>query len=70
MAAGHKKPHPLQLLLGAAGWSTFFRQHTLLPGVSLALLYFTVLSLGFLMTSWLAFQVSVFGGEWGTCAVS
>lgn len=51
-----KKPHPLQLLLGAAGWRTYFHQPTLLPGLALALLYLTVLSLGFLMTSYLAWQ--------------
>jgi hypothetical protein len=43
-------------LLGASGWVAYFQQTTLLPGLALALLYLTVLSLGFLMTSFLAWQ--------------
>jgi iron-regulated transporter 1 len=40
--------------MAAAGWAAYFRQGTLLPGLALALLYLTVLSLGFLMTAFLA----------------
>jgi len=50
------RPNGLQVLLGASGWRLYFQQSTLLPGLALALLYFTVLSLGFLMTSFLAWQ--------------
>jgi iron-regulated transporter 1 len=34
-----------------SGWGTYMRQPVLLPAVALAMLYFTVLSLGFLMTA-------------------
>jgi iron-regulated transporter 1 len=50
------RPNALRALLGAEGWSAYFQQTTLLPGLALALLYLTVLSLGFLMTSFLAWQ--------------
>eukprot|EP00775_Hariotina_reticulata_P006954 gene6954-7170_t len=50
------KPHPIAILLGCSGWSVYFRQSTLLPAVALALLYLTVLSLGFLMTSYLVWR--------------
>lgn len=50
------RPNGLQVLLGASGWRLYFQQSTLLPGLALALLYLTVLSLGFLMTSFLAWQ--------------
>ncbi|KAJ4847858.1 hypothetical protein Tsubulata_000206 [Turnera subulata] len=40
--------------LGA--WIVYLRQHVLLPGVALALLYFTVLSFGTLMTATLEWQ--------------
>lgn len=53
----HAKPNAFQILLGTAGWVTYFHQGpSLLPGLALALLYLTVLSLGFLMTSFLAWQ--------------
>lgn len=42
--------------MGASGWVAYLQQTTLLPGLALALLYLTVLSLGFLMTSFLAWQ--------------
>ncbi|XP_042385181.1 solute carrier family 40 member 1-like [Zingiber officinale] len=38
------------------GWVTYFRQEVVLPGISLALLYFTVLSFGTLMTATLEWQ--------------
>lgn len=50
------QPNALRTLLGASGWAAYFHQSTLLPGLSLALLYFSVLSLGSLMTSYLAWQ--------------
>jgi hypothetical protein len=50
------KPHPLTILLGCHGWSIYFQQSSLLAGLALALLYLTVLSLGFLMTSYLAWR--------------
>ncbi len=36
----------------ASGWGTYLRQPVLLPALALAMLYFTVLSLGFLMTAY------------------
>jgi hypothetical protein len=51
-----QRPNALRVLLGTEGWSAYFQQSTLLPGFALALLYLTVLSLGFLMTSFLAWQ--------------
>lgn len=51
-----KRQNALRTLLGTAGWAAYFQQITLLPGLALALLYLTVLSLGFLMTSFLAWQ--------------
>jgi iron-regulated transporter 1 len=38
------------------GWSTYIRQPVLLPAVALAMLYLTVLSLGFLMTAYVKHQ--------------
>jgi iron-regulated transporter 1 len=38
------------------GWSTYIRQPVLLPAVALAMLYFTVLSLGFMMTAYVKHQ--------------
>lgn len=51
-----QRQNALRVLLGAAGWAAYFNQSTLLAGLALALLYLTVLSLGFLMTSFLAWQ--------------
>lgn len=50
------RPNALRAFLGASGWAAYFHQSTLLPGLALALLYFSVLSLGSLMTSYLAWQ--------------
>jgi hypothetical protein len=50
------KPHPIAVLLGCSGWIVYFKQSTVLPAVALALLYLTVLSLGFLMTSYLVWR--------------
>jgi iron-regulated transporter 1 len=50
------RPNALRVLLGASGWAAYFHQSTLLPGLALALLYLSVLSLGSLMTSYLAWQ--------------
>ncbi|KAF8060042.1 solute carrier family 40 member 1 [Scenedesmus sp. PABB004] len=47
-------PRPCAALLGCAGWRAYAEQtSTLLAGVALALLYLTVLSLGYLMTGFL-----------------
>ena len=51
-----KRPHPLSVLFGYTGWRIYFQQSTVLAGVALSLLYLTVLSLGFLMTSYLAWR--------------
>jgi iron-regulated transporter 1 len=40
----------------ADGWGVYLQQPTLLPALALALLYLTVLSLGFLMTAFLTFN--------------
>lgn len=44
---------PLAALV--SGWHTYFAQSTLLAGLALALLYLSVLSLGFLMTAFLKY---------------
>lgn len=52
MSGGSKPPPRVPARRQAAVW-VYLRQPVLLPNLALAMLYLTVLSLGFLMTSYL-----------------